>query len=82
MCVSQMDCLSRYRSAAVSDWAGSRDGSVRGRQTPTLVVDMLGQKGTPRWLGDPYGVGENGEVPVSPVRSDFPRIAAALGRRA
>ena len=70
----------RFRSAVVSDWPGSPEGSMHGRQTSNLVGDMLGQRLTPRWLGDPYGLDKQGRAVASPDRSNLPRIAAALGR--
>ncbi len=77
-----MSCPCRYRSAVVSDWAGSPrgDGSMRGRQSPNLIGDMLGHRRTPRWLGDPYGLDVNGHAVASPDRHNLPKIAASLGR--
>ncbi|KAK9918851.1 hypothetical protein WJX75_007510 [Coccomyxa subellipsoidea] len=74
------DWEERFRSAVVSDWPGSPEGSMHGRQTSNLVGDMLGQRLTPRWLGDPYGLDKQGRAVASPDRSNLPRIAAALGR--
>ncbi|EIE21885.1 hypothetical protein COCSUDRAFT_56332 [Coccomyxa subellipsoidea C-169] len=76
------DWEDRYRSAVVSDWAGSPrgDGSMRGRQSPNLIGDMLGHRRTPRWLGDPYGLDVNGHAVASPDRHNLPKIAASLGR--
>ena len=63
----------------MSEWGSDGDGSVRSLQTATLVGDMLGEGKTPRWLGDPYGEGERGDLLVGPDRMDLPNMAA-LGR--
>ena len=45
-------------------------------QTPNLVGEVLGRARTPRWLGDPYGVDEQGPQAMGPDRVSLPNIAA------
>ncbi len=50
--------------------------SLAPAQTPNLVGEVLGRARTPRWLGDPYGVDEQGAQMMGPDRVSLPNIVA------
>ena len=68
-------CVCRMREAMALQLAGSSGGRAP-VQAPDLVGDFLGQAHTPRWLGDPYGVDEQGTQVMGPDRVSLPNIAA------
>lgn len=72
--VTTMPYACRMRDAMALQMAGN-GSSMAPVRTPNLVGDFLGQARTPRWLGDPYGVDEQGTRIMAPDRVSLPNIA-------
>ena len=71
----QLCRVCRVRDAMALQLQGGSSG-LAPVQTPNLVGEVLGRARTPRWLGDPYGVDEQGTQIMGPDRVSLPNIAA------